>query len=47
MCTVGVVGVHIRAGDVPPLDGGIDAAAETLLATGGHRQRQHWTTGEQ
>lgn len=36
--TVGVVRVHVRTGDVPPLDGGIDSATETLLATGGHGQ---------
>lgn len=40
--TVGIVGVDVGAGDVPPLDGGVDAAAETLFTCGGHRQRQHW-----
>lgn len=37
--TVGVIRVHVRAGDVPPLDRGIDSATETLLAAGGHGQR--------
>lgn len=46
MCTVGIVWVHVGAGDVPPLDGGVDASTVTLLTTGGHRQRQHGTTGE-
>ncbi len=45
VCTVGIVGVHVRAGDVPPLDGRVDSSTETLLTAGGHRQRQHWTTG--
>lgn len=39
VCTVGVVGVYVWAGDVPPLDGGVDASTETLLTTRGHRQR--------
>lgn len=39
--TVCVVGVHAGAGDVPPLDGGVQPSAETLLTAGGHHQRQH------
>lgn len=45
--TVGVVGIYVGAGDVPPLDVGVDAAAEALLPAGGHGQRQHRTAAEE
>lgn len=41
LVTVCVVGVHAGAGDVPPLDGGVQPSAETLLTAGGCHQRQH------
>lgn len=45
--TVGVIWVDVRAGDVPPLDGGVDASTETLLTAGGHGQGQNRAAGKE